>query len=243
MLDISIEERLKLAELQKLLADTEKIKKYTTEMAKGKKLTFWSEVVKIIGGLIVVVGAVLVALFQIDAAETKVKYVKDKLELAEASLKTAENSTIKANKDEVAAIDSKNRALEAKKAADEYVSNLKIVLAERSEKLEAIKPEAIKSKLVYIQFQGDIPRSVINELRGELENSGYKAPGAERLAGNYRPLVKYFLQSDKDSAQKLANNVQSFFAKKGCPIVLSPEFTKTTIATSPFELWIPHNCS
>lgn len=222
--EISIEGMVKNAELDKLNAETKKIVAETEEIIKGRKLSFWSEIVKIIGGVVLGLGGVFVAMTQYDVAETRAKYAKDKQEVAERELKKAEMS--------------RDAAREEENNYRDYVKNLK----KEVDKYEKGNSKDVKEKLVYVQFEGDVNRQVINMLRSELKLLGYNAPGAERVSGDYRPMVKYFSASDESSAQELALKTQEFFKSKNCPIVITPELIKMTSPPSHLELWIPHKC-
>jgi hypothetical protein len=195
------------------------------------------------------VGGVFVALTQYDAAETRAKIAKEKLEQADSSLKranqelaAAEASLVKAKEEESAAKQAKEEAIESKHAAEEFVKNLKGIVEERTAKAEAINPNSIENKLVYIQFQGSISRDLINELRSNLISLGYSAPGAERVPGNYKPSIKYFSKSEKDKADTLAKKIELFFTGKRCPIEIHTEYVTQISTTHALEAWIPHKC-
>ena len=102
----------------------------------------------------------------------------------------------------------------------------------------------MQDRLVYIQFRGSLSRELINELRAALKQSGFNNPGAERLAGEYRNLVKYFSDADASSAENLKREIEQFFAKKGCPLNIEVVPVKSkTEPPPPLEIWLYHSCS
>jgi len=52
-------------------------------------------------------------------------------------------------------------------------------------------------------------------LRKQLEKDGFNTPGAERVDGQYRNLVKYFSAADKQAAENLAASVATDSQKFG----------------------------
>ncbi len=136
----------------------------------------------------------------------------------------------------------RDAALKEQVDARASVQELRDTLAELTAKAQAAKPEIVKHRLVYIQFRGDLKRSLINDLRASLETGGYSLPGAERLAGEYDNLVKYFRAEGQPSADALLEATTTFFAARGCPISLRAVPGKSSSVTAPLELWLAHSC-
>lgn len=100
--------------------------------------------------------------------------------------------------------------------------------------------------IVYLQFKGDIKRSLVDELRVSLTDQKFPAPGAQRIAGNYSNSVRYFNVEDQEKAKSLAIKAGQFFKSKGCPA----EFLLDNLSGSAFkaqkghfELWISLSCN
>ena len=68
--------------------------------------------------------------------------------------------------------------------------------------------------MVYIQFRGSVSREKINQLRQQFINNGYKAPGVERIDGNFKNWVRYFHPEDKELAESVAALAKKFFDNK-----------------------------
>jgi hypothetical protein len=69
--------------------------------------------------------------------------------------------------------------------------------------------------IVFIQFQGDIQRSVIKRLQDELNATGYNAPGVDRVEGDYSNEIRYFHKEDAAFAIKVCEITQQFLMKTG----------------------------
>jgi hypothetical protein len=108
--------------------------------------------------------------------------------------------------------------------------------------LRNAKPTEARTRLAYIHFRGDISRDLINELRTALSGK-FNAPGAERVAGEYQNLVKYFNSAEDKDARELASAVEMFFSTKGCPLKMRVvPATSAKIQNPPLEVWLSHSC-
>ncbi|HYR08348.1 MAG TPA: hypothetical protein VEQ60_11285 [Longimicrobium sp.] len=99
--------------------------------------------------------------------------------------------------------------------------------------------------LMYIHFQGDITRGLVEEFRAELNQAGFVAPGSERVERVFSNGVRYFHLSDAPLADTLARRATTFFRDRGCPIVIArryiPGLTERA-APGQVEIWISHSC-
>lgn len=100
-------------------------------------------------------------------------------------------------------------------------------------------------KIVYLQFRGDLKRTLVEEFRKSLNDQGLPSPGVERVAGSYASNVRFFNDEDREQANVLATKAKQFFESKGCPI----EFQLTDLSNSRFktqkghfEIWISATC-
>jgi hypothetical protein len=87
-------------------------------------------------------------------------------------------------------------------------------------------------------------RDVIDQLRAELSRKSFNAPGAERVAGEYQNLVKYFQPGESGDGEELAAAVEAFFAARGCPLKMRlVPATTTSLPNPPLEVWLAHRCA
>jgi hypothetical protein len=110
---------------------------------------------------------------------------------------------------------------------------------------EARAAAAVFSNLLYIQFQGQITREFINELRRVHQDDGLAAPAAERVAGNYKSAVRYFHDEDRAKAEAVAERSMRFFQEKNCPLVIGVEpvtSLRSKVPAGQLELWVNHFC-
>jgi hypothetical protein len=100
-------------------------------------------------------------------------------------------------------------------------------------------------RIVYLQFQGDLKRTLVEEFRKSLNDQGLPSPGVQRVPGSYANNVRFFNDEDREQAKVLAATAKQFFDAKGCPI----EFQLNDLSNSKFktqkghfEIWINTNC-
>lgn len=236
MTDSSLDDQLKQAQVEKTLAEATKLKREGEATSKQAQSAFWSDLLKLLAGIILGIGGVVAAVTQYEVAELKAKAAKQELAQAEKAKAEADAMT----KEALAKRDAARRELQE---AEQAVKELKASLTQQTNELQSAKPELLKSRLAYIQYSGDISRNLINELRLFLQEEKFNAPGAERVAGEYQNTVKYFKPSDSADADRLAKAVEDFFAKQGCPLKLRlvPAATATGQA-SPLEVWLSLSC-
>jgi hypothetical protein len=98
--------------------------------------------------------------------------------------------------------------------------------------------------LVYLQFRGDLQRETMRGLQKALVEAGYKAPGIERVGGNYPSKVRH-APAAKQAADDVAGLVGGFFQAVGCPlkppVAVRPSLPAS--AAAPVEVWVSHGCS
>jgi hypothetical protein len=224
------------AETEKLLAEKQKLEQEAATLPKQAKGSYWSELIKILGAIVLGIGGVVtaggsyfVARNQVELAEIKSSIAVEKAKAAEAAVEIALRNRDAARKEEA----------EAARSAQE----LRDSLAALTTRVQASKPELVQRKLVYIQFQGSLARSIVNDLRSSLEAQIFTAPGAERLSGDYPSQVKFFRPEDEQVANLLAKSSEDFFAARGCPLKLRVTSARAGSAAPPLELWLAHSCS
>jgi DNA repair exonuclease SbcCD ATPase subunit len=246
---ISDDPELKAAQLSKLLAETDKLKaekaKLEQEAAavpRQTKGSYWSEVIKILGAIVLGVGGVVTAGGSYFVARNQVELAEIKSVQATERTKAAVAAASAATVDAESAVKLRDSARKEQTEAEKSVRELRDTLAELNRKVQASKPELVKRRLVYVQFQGGLDRPLINDLRTSLETANYSAPGAERIAGEYRSVIKYFRDEDETEATALLKVTEAFFASRGCPIQLRTSQAKGSSTAPPFEVWLSHSC-
>jgi hypothetical protein len=236
MAELSLDDQLKKAQIEKTAAEAAKLSREAESLKNPGWGHFWSETVKILGGVILGIGGVVVAYTQYEVGELKAKAAKDELARAVGARSDAEAATR-------AAEARRDAAIREQKDAEAAVAELKKSLAQTSSALTAAAPGQVKSRLAYIQFRGEMSREVINELRAALSKKLFNAPGAERVAGEYQNLVKYFRPGENADADELSAAVEAFFAARGCPVKMRVvPATTSTVQSPPLEVWLAHKC-
>jgi hypothetical protein len=110
---------------------------------------------------------------------------------------------------------------------------------------EARAAAAVFSNVLYVQFQGQLTRELINELRTAHQQDGLATPAAERLGGQYKSAVRYFHDDDLAKANAVAARSARFFEGKKCPLRIAVEHVtslQSQIPRGQLELWISHQC-
>lgn len=240
---------LKAAQIEKLRAETEKLKAEKTKLEqeaaavpRQARGSYWSEAIKILGAIVLGIGGVVTAGGSYFVARNQVDLAEIKSSQANEKAKIAESTAAAAAAEATAAVKLRDAARKEEADAAKSVQELRNSLAELTSKVQTANPDLLKRRLVYIQFQGDLSRSLINELRKTLETQSYSAPGAERLAGEYKGLVKYFRPEDEQAAASLLKSTEAFFLSKRCPIQLRAIQAQAAITAPPLELWLSHSC-
>ena len=236
MSEPSLDDRLKLAQIDKAQAESRKLVREADAAPRQLRAAFWSEAIKIVGGVVLGIGGIVSAVTQYQVAEYKST-------IARMELREAENvkaAAIAAANDAVARRDA---AIREREDAERAIQELKTALTRTTSAMRAATPELVKSRLAYIQFRGDLSRGVVDDLRQALLESAFSAPGAERVAGEYQNIVKYFSQQDAADAERLARAVEAFFTSRGCPLAMRvvPAGAPTG-PTPPLEVWLAHSC-
>lgn len=241
---ISLDDQLKQAQIDKTNAEAMKLNKEAEAVRRQVKSEFWSEAIKILGGVVLGVGGVIVAYTQYEVSELKAKIAKDDLSRAQASVTEAEKLRGIAEASARAAFANRDAAIRELRDAEAATAELKTTLTQTNSALSTAKPNEVRPRLTYIQFRGDLPRSLINELRTALGKKSFNAPGAERVAGEYQNSVRYFKATENGSAEELAGTVETFFESKGCPLKLPVVLlSSSTVQNPPLEIWLAHRCT
>lgn len=72
----------------------------------------------------------------------------------------------------------------------------------------------LSSSVVFIQFQGAVQRSTIDELRSRLDRSGFVAPGIERISPPFASSIRYFHPEDRVLADSVARITKAFVSER-----------------------------
>lgn len=240
----ALDDRMKQAQIDKTSAETEKLRRETEGLKSQAWGNFWSEAIKVLGGVLLGVGGVVVAYTQYEVSELKAKIAKDDLERARIAKADAEKVQVAAEAAASAAYAKRDLAIKEQRDSEATVAELKNYLAQTKSALNATKPAEARARLAYIHFRGDLTRDLINELRATLASKSFDAPGSERVAGDYQNLVKYFRDNDSTPAANLAAVVETFFTAKGCPLKLRVVPSgAANLPDPPLEVWLAHKCT
>lgn len=260
----NMSDRREQAEIDKTRAETRKLELEAAELERGRRFAGLTEGVKLVGGVVLGLGGLLAAWTQYEVAELRAATAKSELAAAAVELAKAEEakagavaSLARARSELDAAEQAKRLALaseaeaEAKRdqankereEAARATAAFKDELARLTREVGAAKPELVRKKLVYVQFRGAIARERIDEYRATLAGDGFNAPAAERLAGEYRSMVKYFAEGDAAEAARVASLTQDFFEGRGCPVRIDTVLAKVKGSPPPqLEVWLSHSC-
>jgi Tfp pilus assembly major pilin PilA len=240
----TLDDQLKQAQIAKTHAETSKLAQEAEAVSKNVRSGFWSETIKILGGVVLGIGGFFAAHSQYELSELKAKMANEVLAKAQGATALAVQARLAAETAAAAAMAKRDVALREQRDAEAAVAELKVTLTKTDSALQTATPGASKGRLAFIQFRGELKRDLINQLRLSLAEKSFDAPGAERVGGDYQNLVKYFKPTDSGDAERLASAVESFFAAKGCPIKLrAVSASATAVANPPLEVWLTLKCS
>ena len=228
MADPSLDDQLKLAQIDKMRAEADKLRNDSVVANTSAKNGVASEAIKILAGVVIGIGGFLAASTQFEVAELRAGYANEKLKVAEAAALSASEAAL--------------AAVKRKEEAERLIAEYKEALEKQAVATPLAKGEA-QPRLVYIQFRGAITRVRVNSLRAFLSKNGFNAPGAERVPGEYGSLVKYFTDSDAAAATSLKDAVEKQLKQQGCDGTLrlvKPE--NPSGKASPLEVWIHSDC-
>jgi hypothetical protein len=107
--EISLEDRLKLAQIEKTRAESAKIERETQAVGNQVRTGLWSEIVKVLAGVVLGIGGVMVAFTQYEVGELKARIAKDELSRAQAAKEDAEKATAAAQRASDAAVAKRRR--------------------------------------------------------------------------------------------------------------------------------------
>lgn len=108
----------------------------------------------------------------------------------------------------------------------------------------AARAAAVRSRLVYLQFKGEIERQTMRDLQSQLESAGYLVPGIERVAGSYNSSVRYFRPEDGDVANDIATQVSDFL-RANCAAgqePVQPVLIPGRADVQQIEVWVSGTC-
>lgn len=98
---------------------------------------------------------------------------------------------------------------------------------------------ATANTTVFLQFRGDVAREVLRGLQASLVEAGVRAPGIERVAGDYANEVRYFHAEDRSTAEAVAARVQAHFngaCRLRSPVKVLP--SRLPAPRNQVEVWI-----
>lgn len=243
MSEFSLDDQLKQAEIAKTNAETRKLEREADAVTTNVRSEFWSEAIKILGGVVLGIGGVVVGVTQHELGELKAKVAREDLSRTQVAMAQAEKAKAAAEMAASAAMAKREIAIREQREAEAAVAELKTSLAQTNNALNAAQPGEKRGRLTFIQFRGELKRELINELRISLSSKAFNAPGAERVSGEYQNLVKYFRPTESGDAEELANAVESFFASKGCPVKMRVVPASSPSAVNPpLEVWLALKC-
>jgi energy-coupling factor transporter ATP-binding protein EcfA2 len=111
-------------------------------------------------------------------------------------------------------------------------------------KVDSIEPKRVVP-LVYIQFRGGLERSIMEELRAQLNREGFPAPGTEQMRYDFQTHVSFFYPQDRALARTVAEKTRVFFKARGCdfpvPLRHLPR-GQSTAKPGQVEIWVHQNC-
>ena len=130
MVDVILDDELKIAKIKRVKAETENIK-IDIEIKKINNNNLnWQKIIQTIGAVILGLGGIIAAVTQYELAELKSKNEKNDLKIAEEKLEKNKKDIDSATKDLLKVIDKKN--------------NAEITLNEYKEELENLNNKIIK---------------------------------------------------------------------------------------------------
>lgn len=239
------------AEIAKSDAEKKLLDLNYTIKSENRNKKDWTEIVKVLGAIVIGLGGLIAAYHQHELAEAKVLLAEMKAKEAESVLIETNRAIDQADRELKDLTESKNKALEEKSKAESEarearnaLEEYKLELSKLDAEVRSQDPATNRDNLVYIQFRGDITRGRINDLRETINTKGFNSPGAERIDGEYSNIVKFFSDSDSSAAKKLAEVTEKYFIDAECPlsIRLVPVDPGDKEAT-PIEMWLSHACN
>lgn len=253
----SLDDQIKALQLEKLSREIRQLRGLTFESLAKLSVA----VLGILAAIWAVGSGTIKA--QLDLIDTREKLFSKIAELrAQEGQVVAKTAELKKSAAEIAAKQLELSDLDARKAllADEF-SRLQATVRQIQGDTQKRAPttpdkaeQALKQQLteaakpiVFVQFAGSLNRdTTIKPLLQALNDSGFNAPGAQRINKNQANEVRYFANTEfeRTEAHKIADIAQANFAKLGCPL---PALAVTLVQLpdgkrSPPELWLMHSC-
>ena len=101
---------------------------------------------------------------------------------------------------------------------------------------------AIRSRVVYIQYQGDVQRAQVEAMRRMFADAGFTAPGVERIETRFTSAVRFFHVTDSALADTVAQLARTFVQANGLgPVTLPVQDLTARRLRAPrgqIEVWI-----
>lgn len=129
-------------------------------------------------------------------------------------------------------------------AAEDDTSSVTREQVSRKQAYQAAQQQFIARVLpnrVYIQFNAEEGRELVERLQLYLQDAGLNAPGVERVKGDYANGVRYFHEQDRALAERVAALTTAFFEKQGHPLRVPPvDYTGAAVegAAGQVEVWL-----
>ncbi|WP_017776875.1 hypothetical protein [Paraburkholderia kururiensis] len=248
--DTSLDDELKRVNVEKIHAETEKIRRELDSEADRAKKSFWIDFAKIVGGVILGAGGLMAAITQFEVGEMRAKVAKTEFDEAAKQKALAVQDAQEAKQSYAKSQDELKRTVEMRDAVKAEYEDLQVEskrlrasLTQTDVALRAAHPQTGLPRLVYVQFNGALSAAFINDLRDYLIRDSFNAPGAERVRESRATLVKYFSPADQAAAKKLAASVEAFTHSKGCPMTVPVSLVRLPNGrTAPLEVWLYGTC-
>jgi hypothetical protein len=99
----------------------------------------------------------------------------------------------------------------------------------------------VASNVVFIQYQGAVPRALADTLRRRLGTAGFVAPGTERVDAPFRSAVRYFHPADLELADSVASMTQDFLSARDInqTVPVQPITSKgVKVPSGQLEVWL-----
>lgn len=208
---------------------------FDTYIAKVARRSKFTGVVAFLG-LLLVLGALVLSTRQLLGNQRRLSEIRGEVKANSAELARVKRELRSAS-------DSLVRVREGFAAYNAVVKQQSPALAETA--AEAARDSSSAARVVFIQFRGRVQSALVNELRVELNATGFNAPEIERVDRSYRNGTRYFHRQDQSAAQRLSRVASGFFAERGCPAEFPLQDFSRRGPTAPIgqmEIWINLNC-
>lgn len=99
----------------------------------------------------------------------------------------------------------------------------------------------LSSNVVFIQYQGNAQRALVDTLRVQLAAAGFVAPGVERVIIPFKPSIRYFHSTDLILADSVASMTQDFLSARDINATVPVQLVATkgvSVPTGQLEVWL-----